>query len=519
MALALTERAEMSIHVFHDERVAAFTALGLGLSPTDGGPSAPALLLCTSGTAAANFLPAIAEAGLSEVPMIVLTADRPKELRGVGAPQTIDQRKLYGTHVRWFHDPGVPDAATSEDWRPLAVTAWSRSVAGPVQLNLPFREPLVGNSLDLPAASDTDIDARVKVAFDAVPDAASADRGVILVGGMSGVPTERVLELGRATGWPIIADPQSGMRHLSDVSTIDALLRVDGFADQYLPDVILRVGRPSTSKVLAKWTARSEPTLIQVGGPGRIDPSGTVTAVCGIDDLIDAAGDRSSGTGWIAEWRQLDEMTATAIEASMDASDELTEPAVARTLVGHLPAGAQMTVSSSMPVRDVEWYAGRTPFVHSNRGANGIDGVISTSLGRALRQPAGAPPSFVLIGDLAFVHDSNALVGLIRRDVDLRIVVVDNDGGGIFSFLPQSTILEPERFEQLFGTPLGTDVLALATAHGVDTATATTVDELVDQIGRPGPWVCRVPSNRVANVAVHDAIHAAVAVALLDNES
>ncbi len=519
MALALTERSEMVVHVVHDERVAAFTALGLGLPSDDGARSAPALLLCTSGTAAANFLPAVAEAGLSEIPMIVLTADRPEELRGVGAPQTIDQIELYGTHVRWFHDPGVPEAATSGEWRRLAATAWSKSADGPVQLNLPFREPLVGTPMELPDDIDVGPESNVAPAFDAVPEAVSSGRGLILVGGMSGVPVDRVVQLSQATGWPVIADPQSGMRHLSDVVAVDALLRVDGFADRHLPDVIVRVGRPSTSKVLAQWTARSEPTLIQVGGPGRIDPSGTVAAVCGIDDLIDAAADQASDSTWLDAWRRLDEIASVTFTDVFDASAELTEPAVAHTLVGHVPPGAQITVSSSMPVRDVEWYGGRTSLVHSNRGANGIDGVISTALGRALGRPAGSSPSFVLIGDLAFVHDSNALVGLRRRSVDLRIVVVDNDGGGIFSFLPQSTLLAHERFEHLFGTPLGTDVLALAAAHGVSTTTATTVGELVDQIDRPGPWVCRVPSDRHGNVEVHAAIHAAVAAAMSDSDA
>lgn len=515
MALALTERPELHVHVVHDERVAAFTALGLGLSPADGGPALPALLLCTSGTAAANFLPAIAEAGLSEIPMIVLTADRPEEVRGIGAPQTIDQIELYGTHVRWFHDPGVPEAATVGEWRRLAASAWSSATCGPVQLNLAFREPLVGTPLPLPEPIDVDTSRSSPVSADPVPDAMITERGVILVGGMSGVAIERIEALHAATNWPIIADPQSGLRHLSDVTTIDALLRVEGLADRYLPDVIVRIGRPSTSKVLAQWTARREPVLVQVGGPGTVDPSGTVAAVCAIDDLIEVTGATPATSAWITEWRRLDALAAAVVEREIRVSSELSEPAIARTLVENLPSGAQVTVSSSMPVRDVEWYGGATPFIHANRGANGIDGVMSTALGRALARPAGSPPSFVLIGDLAFVHDSNALVGLHRRSVDLRIVVVDNDGGGIFSFLPQSTLLEHDRFEQLFGTPLGTDVVALAAAHGIDTATASTVDELAAQIVRPGPWVCRASSDRAANVAVHDAIHAAVAAEIL----
>ena len=516
MALALTQRDEMQVHVVHDERVAAFIALGLGLPACDGVAASPALLLCTSGTAAANFLPAVAEAGLSEVPMIVMTADRPEELRGVGAPQTIDQWELYGTHVRWFHDPGIADAATSGEWRRLAVTAWSKSASGPVQLNLPFREPLVGVARALPEPVDSEIALLQPVdsEIDEVPAAVSSNRGVILVGGMSAVSSYSIEALQAATGWPIIADPQSGMRNLSDVTAIDSLLRIDGFGDKYLPDVIVRVGRPSTSKVLAQWTARTEPTLIQVGGPGRIDPSGTVAAVCAIGDLIEAAGNGSNDPTWAREWRRVDEIAQAAIVRSLGVGD-LTEPSVARTVVRNLPSDAQMTVSSSMPVRDVEWFGGRTAFIHSNRGANGIDGVISTAIGRALARPDGKTPSFVLIGDLAFVHDSNSLVGLDRRGVDLRIVVIDNDGGGIFSFLPQSTLLEHERFEQLFGTPLGTDVVGLAAAHGIATATATTVDELVTQIERPGPWVCRVPSDRAANVEVHRAVHEAVAVAVV----
>lgn len=513
MAIALTERSDMTVHVVHDERVAAFIALGLGLPADAEATAVPALLLCTSGTAAANFLPAVAEAGLSAVPMIVLTADRPEELRGVGAPQTIDQHELYGSHTRWFCDPGVPEAATAHTWRTLATAAWNEATVGPVQLNLPFREPLVGTSAALPDPIEVESPAGDIPTVDSVPTEASSERGVILVGGRSGASTEQVLALRAATGWPIIADPQSGMRHLADVATIDALLRVDGLADRLLPDVVIRVGRPSTSKVLAQWTARREPLLIQVGGPGRIDPSGTVAATCAIDEII-AVGSNPGDGSWIADWRRLDAVAADAIVEALAVHDALTEPMVARLLCDNVPAGAHMAVSSSMPVRDIEWYGGRTPLVHSNRGANGIDGVVSTALGRALARPPGSSPSFVLIGDLAFVHDSNVLVGLMPRGVDLRIVVVDNDGGGIFSFLPQSTLLAHERFEQLFGTPLGTDVVALAAAHGVPTATVTTDAEFVDQLGRPGPWVCRVPTDRQQNVAVHAAIHALVATAI-----
>jgi 2-succinyl-5-enolpyruvyl-6-hydroxy-3-cyclohexene-1-carboxylate synthase len=507
MAIALTARSEMTVHVVHDERVAAFATLGLGLESRPGVRATPALLLCTSGTAAANFAPAVVEAGLSEVPMIVLTADRPKELRGVGAPQTIDQVELYGGHVTWFHDAGAAEASAAGEWRQLAATAWGRAAAGPIQLNLQFREPLVGTPCMLPDPIEPVIESAAPEPTDLVPDRFDTERGVILVGGRHGVDERKILELHGRTAWPIIADPTSGLRHLSTVTTIDALLRDDSFANEWRPDTIVRIGRPSTSKVLGQWTAGPEVTLIQVGGPGRIDPARNVDAVCSIDDLLAVELTGATGSTWLRDWHVTDERAEHALVDRFASASTLSEPAVARTLAEHLPPGAQLTVSSSMPIRDLEWFGGRAASAHSNRGANGIDGVVSTALGRALALPAGTSPEFVLIGDLAFVHDSNALVALTRREADLRIVVVDNDGGGIFSFLPQSTLLEHDRFEQLFGTPLGTDVLALAAAHGVATATATTTGELIAQISRPGPWVCRVPSSRIANVRTHEELN------------
>jgi 2-succinyl-5-enolpyruvyl-6-hydroxy-3-cyclohexene-1-carboxylate synthase len=506
MALAMAARDELHLEVVHDERVAAFVALGAGL---DG---VPALLLCTSGTAAANFFPAVVEAGLSEVPMIVLTADRPEELRGVGAPQTIDQHRLYGDHVKWFDDPGVPEQAGSNRWRGLARETWQHSIDGPVQLNQPFREPLLGTVGDLPAPLSADIEPRAQVPVDsralAGPD---RQRGVILVGGRSGVTADDVAELHRMTGWPILADPTSGMRHLDGVvTTADSLLRHRGFADDHAPEVVVRIGRPHASKVVAQWVARTAPVVIQVGGPGVIDPDHNVSSVASIDDVLAAAPPGAIGTTWPVRWTHAERRADEAVARTIAGADHLTEPGVARTVAEHLPEDAVLTVASSMPVRDLEWFGGRQAHAHANRGANGIDGVMSTALGRAL----DGRPSVVVVGDLAFVHDSNALVGLVQRSADLRIVVVDNDGGGIFSFLPQASTLDPSDFEQLFGTPLGTDIIGLARAHGVSAHTIDTAAELTERLAVPGPWVARVASTRAANVGVHDALHAAVAAAL-----
>ncbi len=507
MALALTERPEISVHVVHDERSAAFVALGLGI---DGDP---ALLLCTSGTAAANFFPAVVEAGLSEIPMIVLTADRPEELRGVGAPQTIDQIDLYGRHVVWSRDPGVPDDAERSLWRELALDAWGHAAGGPVQLNLAFREPLLGDVADLPARTREPNRSVRSRPTDPVPDI-DVERGIILVGGRSGVEPEQVLALRDRTGWPIIADPTSGMRSRPGViSSADGILRSTAFAEAQRPDAIVRIGRPAASKVLAQWTASSTAAgavLVQVGGPGVIDPDHDVSAVCSIDALLPVGVGSGRAGAWGEVWAAADAAAEDAIVRTLRAFDELTEPDVARIVADHLPVEAELTVASSMPVRDLEWFGGRNARAWANRGANGIDGVTSTALGRAL---AGRP-SVVLLGDLAFVHDSNALVALAERGVDLRIVVVDNDGGGIFSFLPQADVLATERYEQLFGTPLHVDVVALATAHGLEARSVERNEELVDQLAVPGPWVACVPSDRAHNVVVHEALHRAVVAAV-----
>ena len=512
MAIALTDRDDMQVHVVHDERSAAFVALGLAL---DG---EPALLLCTSGTAAANFYPAVVEAGLSEVPMIVLTADRPDELRGVGAPQTIDQIDLFGRHAVWSRDPGVPVQAERTLWRELAIDAWAAASQGPVQLNLAFREPLLGVAGDLPERSEGGNRRAVANSggrhVDQVP-AVSVERGVILVGGRHGLARDDIDTLARRTGWPVLAEPTSGVRDLAGaIAMADGILRNQSFADDHLPEVIVRIGRPAASKVLAQWTKRATDgggLLLQVGGPGVIDPDHNVTAVVSIGDLLAAAPESSASIArWAGSWASAERAADAALVERLAGFDELTEPGVARSVADHLPADADLVVASSMPVRDLEWFGGSRARAHANRGANGIDGVLGTALGRALT----GRTTFVLIGDLAFVHDSNALTALHRRHADLRIVVVDNDGGGIFSFLPQAAALSDTRFEQLFGTPLDVDVVALATSYGLTARTVQAVDELVEQLAQPGPWVCCVPTDRRHNVEVHADLHAAISAAV-----
>ncbi len=453
LAVSLASRTELQIHVVHDERVAAFIALGIGLSGT------PAVLLCTSGTAAVNFHPAVVEAGLSDIPMIVCTADRPPELRGVGAPQTIDQLELYGRSVRWFIDAPVPDAVQPEQrdvWRLLAQRAFASAASGPVHVNLPFREPLLDATgpLDLPGVIDPALPIpRWRATSGPLEAEFDRQRGVIIAGGRSGVAEAEVLALAERLGWPILADPCSGLRQHA-VTAFESLLRHAEFARAHTPEIVVRVGRPPASKTLSQWVVASGAPVIQVGGPGVVNPDRNVTKYSGMADLATLNG--AAGTPWLARWRHANDK-AERVFNSLAAGQQLTEPAVARLVAASAQQIGPLVVSSSMPVRDVEWFGGPCSDAHANRGANGIDGVMSTALGIALES---GRPTTVLVGDIAFVHDSNALVGLTSRGVDLRLVVIDNGGGGIFSFLPQAATLSADRFEQLFGTPHGTDVCA-----------------------------------------------------------
>lgn len=517
MALALAARDDLQVHVAHDERTAAFMALGIGLST-----GVPAALLCTSGTAAAHFHAAVVEADLSGVPMLVLTADRPPELQGVGAPQTIDQIELYGDVVRMFVAAGVPDPADREGWRGMALDAWLAACGvdpGPVHLNLPFREPLVGEIAELPPAQD-DIDGidddvwfMTRLSMEELAAMLAHPRGVVVAG--RGVDDAAAVQhLAAALGWPVLADPRSGCRHLPQaVCAFDPLLRNAGFAADHRPDVVLHLGEAPASKVLGQWLQASGAVHVQVHAQGRtIDPLGIVTervygqvgTVCEavlplVADVADAA--------WLASWSAAERAAQDALTAH--ANGRFDEPAVARAL-SDLPV--HLVLSSSMPVRDVEWFGapGHTVAL-SNRGANGIDGVIATAIGTAI---GTSEPTVLLIGDVAFCHDQSSLTALAARRLPLTIVVVDNDGGGIFSFLPQRGTLAVERFEQLFGTPHGTDLVALAGAHGLGARTVQSVGELLAAIAEPDCTVVRVQSTRDGNLRDHEGWHAVVAAAL-----
>ncbi|HWL42667.1 MAG TPA: 2-succinyl-5-enolpyruvyl-6-hydroxy-3-cyclohexene-1-carboxylic-acid synthase [Ilumatobacter sp.] len=502
LAVALAERTELRLHVVHDERVAAFTALGIGLAS-----GTPAVLVCTSGTAAANFHPAVVEAGLSDVPMLVCTADRPPELRGIGAPQTIDQVDLYVRAVRWSHDAPPPDNAEPAQWRPLAQRAFTAAEHGPVHLNLPFREPLVGAAGPLPEPIGPPLPVPRVAASNGLLDLRfNLPRGVIVAGGRSGVSASDVSTLAARLGWPILADPHSGLRgDPLAVTAFDSLLRNPTFAGDQAPDLVVRVGRPAASKLLTQWIVASGAPVVQVGGPGVVDPDHNVAAWCVPADLASLTG--CPDGPWLGTWLAANVAAERAFDELTRAGRLPTDPAVARTVAAALPDDAELVVAASMPMRDLEWFGGAPARALANRGANGIDGVLSTALGVALT----GRPVVALLGDIAYLHDSNALLAAAQLGADLRVVVVDNAGGGIFSFLPQATELAADRFEQLFGTPHTTDLCALARAHGIPADTAATLDEVAVAVNAPGPRVTRVASDRAGNIGHHAEWHARAA--------
>lgn len=511
LTLALAADGRVRTHVHHDERSGSFLAVGLAATAGH-----PVVVVTTSGTAVVQLHAAAVEADLAGVPVIFCTADRPPELRDVAAPQTVDQTNLFGRSVRYFTDPGVADETQAGTWRSLAARAWAEATAdwpGPVQLNLPFREPLVGEAGSLPPARPAGPwHARLRAARSApVLDAdLVSGRGVVVAG--RGTPdADAVVALAGSLGWPLLADPASGCAGPAGIDAFDPVLR-SPFADRVLPDVVIRSGGMPASKVLAQWLDRASPEEVVIAPEGFWpDPAHRAAVV--IDAVPTVPDGHEPVAEWLDAWRAAETAAATAIDDALS-TDPLCEPGVARHLTATLPPGAVLVTSSSMPVRDVEWFGvGRRDLrVIANRGANGIDGVVSTAVGAAL---TGAKTT-LLIGDIAFLHDVNGLLGLADRGVDLTIVVVDNDGGGIFSFLPQRSTLPVDRFERLFGTPHGLDLVAVARAHGVDAGEVDTLEALA---WKPGVRVQVVRTDRDANVAAHDRLNAAVATRIENSDT
>ena len=512
---ALENEGRLRLHVRIDERSASFTALGLAKAS-----GRPAAIVCTSGTAAANFHPAVIEAGESGVPLLVLTADRPPELRSTGANQAIDQIKLYGDAVRWFCEAGVPETGDAPGyWRSLACQAWSHAAGaiggypGPVHVNLALRDPLVpdGPVAPLPGRPDGAPWTRFPGHTEpgGVLDLPWTERGVVLCGDGDGVAADGLVRLAEQAGWPVLAEPSSGARRGPNALT----------AYQYLlgrpelrPDLIVSAGRPGLSRAQQAFLGSAGQHVVLAQGPDRwSDPQRTATDVAASIRLTGAVPGLAGGAvgepaSWLAGWLRADGRARAAIDQVLDAYDGISEPRLARDLVAALPAGALLWVASSMPIRDADSHmpARGDVRVLASRGASGIDGTISSAVGAAL---AHAGPAFALLGDLAFLHDQPGLaIGPREPRPDLCLIVVNNDGGGIFSTLEQAAF---DGFERLFGTPHGTAVHHIAAAFGLPYHLLDHIEDLAKSVQGTGLRIVEVRTDRDAGAELRARLRSA----------
>jgi len=526
-----------------DERSAGFFALGVSKQSR-----APTVLVATSGTAGAHFYPAVMEAAMSHVPLVVLTADRPLELQGWGAPQTVPQARMFGEFARYFADLGMPESsdvavthlrATAS----RAVSAALRAPRGAVQLNVPFREPLAPipepfgeerlSVLALRGRAGAPLTRITPPARQPDPQAieelrgriAATERGIIVCGPRDEEDgfAEAISALSRATGFPVIAEAVSQARYGGGEATIslyDAMLRHPPFAQAHRPELVLRFGGGLTPKGPQQWLDGSGAHIVLLSDEGAlIDPSHRATQI--IEGSAVAACEAlgrglSRGLGrWARGFINAERMARGALEAAFAEETRLSEPRIARELVASLPAGANLFVSSSMPIRDVDAFApagGVGLRVLANRGANGIDGIVSSALGVAA---ASGRPTVLLTGDVAFLHDVGGLLTASRHQVPLTVVVVNNDGGGIFSFLPIAKATD--HFEELFGTPHGVDLSHAAALYGgrfhrPDSASA--LRTAVQQGLEGGLHLIEVRTDRTRNVEDHKRLFARMADAL-----
>ena len=525
LSLAAEERID-SVSVI-DERAAGFMALGMAKAS-----GRPVAVTCTSGTAAANLAPAVYEAAEARVPLVVLTADRPPELRQVGAGQAIDQIKLFGSAAKWFVEVGShePGRDTAVHHRALGCRAYWTALGGrpgPVHLNLGLRDPLHPSPEDLPPADwEGRADGRPWTEVREHPPApagddiqelaaraAAAPRGAIVCGATAEHVAEPVARLAAAAGWPVLAEPTSGVRcgehdrsHV--VAHYDVLLRDEGFAADSVPELVLRVGDTPTSKPLRAWLAGVPQVVLDPHGAWH-EPTRAAellmrcAAAPACDALAAAVEMRAEGVGgdWLATWRAADAVVADALAAAPGDS----EPRVYSSPSGVVGDDALVWPASSMPVRDVEafWPAGheRVRFL-SNRGANGIDGTIASAAGAAR---ATGRPTLVLLGELALLHDLGGLLAARRAGIDLTVLCVNNGGGGIFDFLPVAESADRAAYEAHVATPADLDLAAVAALAGMDHRPCADADDVRAAV-QGGPGLIEVRTDRRANVSVHRSI-------------
>ena len=511
LVLAFARHGAFDVHVILDERSAAFFALGRASAT-----GKPAALVCTSGTATANYLPAIVEASMSNVPMIVLTADRTPSLRGTGANQTIDQHQLYGGYVRMFMETGVPraHAHAAKMWRTLARRAVETTQTGPIHINMPFEEPLTptGAEVDLgttdpkPAQNLT----TPSINVESFRDLLLSERGAIVAGQIDD-DAQAVAALAEHVGWPLIAEPLSGLRVPGDaLSAGQALLGDDRFAEQHAPEAVLQFGRTPTSRATQRFVAAA--ARLGVIGERPADPAKAAKQTLSAPEGAAARAliklvSENDGT-WLKEWRDADAVARGALDTFLDGEKQPFEIRVARDVAAAVPDGTTLVVASSTPVRDLDFAMGPREGLRviANRGASGIDGFVSTVLGVA----SAGSPTVALAGDLSVLHDAAGLLWVARRGEPVIFVVLNNKGGGIFDLLPSAAL--PEN-DALFATAHEIDLRALAAAAGIGYETGTDLAAFLKEAPTTAT-LFEVPIDRARAVKRRKALKKAIASAL-----
>jgi 2-succinyl-5-enolpyruvyl-6-hydroxy-3-cyclohexene-1-carboxylate synthase len=543
LALALWRQPQIEVTVIVDERSAGFFALGAAQAS-----GAPVALLCTSGTAVANYHPAVYEADESALPLLVLSADRPPELRGIGAGQTVDQIKVFGSSVRWFCEVGTHEADDEGllHYRSVACRALAAARGetrpGPVHLNLPWREPLSPVPVEgavtatdplalqgreerpLTAVTRIDLEPSAFLLEEMAGHIGDAIAGVIVAGRqLDPELREPLAHLARVSGFPILAEPTSQLRcgphdrsHI--IASYDLLLRDERFARSVVPDLVLRFGEMPTSKPLRAWLATSGASEIVVDPfGGWNEPGNRAAAILRADPTELASGwaarlekeERGAPQAWIAA----ETAAQAALTAELEGDGPLAEPALHRALGEAHSDGDLVYTASSMPIRDQEAFLGADSsdvLFLANRGANGIDGLVSSGIGAA---HASGRPTTIVSGDLGLLHDIGGLAALRDVSTPVRIVVIDNDGGGIFHFLPQESALAGDEFEALLGTPRGVDTEKAAALFDLPHRRLESLDDLPAALAA-GTGLIEIKVDRQANVEAHRLLARAVAAAI-----
>lgn len=507
-----------------DERSAAFFALGIAKAK-----KSPVVLLCTSGTAAANFFPAIVEAYYARIPLLVITADRPHELREVGAPQAIDQIHLFGKHVKWTVDFPIPEA--DEESLPFierhiqrAITTSKAFPMGPVHINVPFREPLLINmeqQQPLTQISQSEVGQLVpsqQFISWYKEQLQKEDKGLFIVG--DSLPTtEGFWEFARTVQWPVLADPLSNLRssvpedcmHLC-IDQYDALLKDNSFKKYAAPNIVIRFGAQPVSKPLTQFLKVCKPNVFIAVDESSVfrDSLHIVTQHVQVGSAtLWIPIEEKQASSYLKDWSKANDIATKHVQAYLETEED--EGALAATLFEVLSDGDFLFASSSMPIRDVDTFYNKTTKdiqIYANRGTNGIDGVVSTALGV---YAATKRPGYLLIGDLAFLHDVNGLIVSRFQKTDLTVVVMNNDGGGIFSYLPQST--ETNYFEHLFGTPTGLKFSHIAAMYDAQYDAVHTKEDfhkVLSEQKRKDIRIIEVFTNRQVNTETHRKLWTAI---------